>query len=440
MINPRLSAKDWTQPKVYRGALILGFVLAALGILLQRFDLALMGIPPLLVTSVAGHSRPKGRTIGHFEAPVPNTNAGLPLTTETNEKYHLALPGVDNVDAVQVRVYSPGHRPTTLVTKPGNLGLTFDSVRTGPHPTFTVQARGHGAFDLWQEQPWATVASETVGLPTNSPLGLMPAPARLRGLTGSRQSRRFGDGGDLRDIAPMRPGDSLRRVDWRATGRRSPELNQLYVRRTFSNAEGIAELVIDSRDDVGPDLETWRGSGDLRGDDLTSLDLARNAAASVAGALIATGDRVGLEDLAYQRRPVAAATGQRQLRRIQQALALSRPKGEPSKLLRPPRLPNDAVIYLFSTLLDDTPLTLASGWIDQGNVVIVIDTLPNVRTGRSANLAFAWRITQLERNLRLETLKAQGIPIVPWHSAGSVAPATEFAKVARAQAKTRGRR
>jgi len=448
--------KTWALPRAYWGALGTGFALAALGLLFSRFDLTLLGLPLLLCVLVAQQQRPTRRTIGQFSTP----NAGTyklqlfdgnysPVASDArvsdDAKFadeNDASYGVSNVnaEAVQLRVFSPGYRPTTLVALPRDFHLKLSSQRTGPHPTFTAHARGYGAFNLWEEEPWHAEATENFGLPTAHALGQLPSPTRLRGLTGARISRRLGDGGELRDIAPMRPGDSLRRVDWRATGKRSPNLDQLHVRRTFSNAEGIAELVIDSRDDVGPDLETWRGSGPLRVDDLTSLDLARHAAASVASALITVGDRVGLEDLAYQRRPVAAATGQRQLRRIQQALAVSAPHGEPAAVVRPPRLPGDAVIYLFTTLLDDTPLTLAAGWIEQGNPVIVVDTLPKVRPGRSGNLNLAWRITTLERSQRLATLRARSVPVIPWQTADSLIPATELTKIARAQAKTRGRR
>jgi len=426
--------RNWAAPGVYWGALGLGFGLAAFGLLMQRFDLVLIGMPLLLTLLLARKARPERRTQGEFRA------ASSEPTDVVAGPYVLSIPAAENAEYVQVRMYSPGHQTTTVVTEPRDLPLELNSKRTGPHSTFSAQARGYGHAGMWIEEAWDAQAPDAVGMPTSFALGLLPPPKKLRGLTGARHSRRIGDGGELRDIAPMRPGDSLRRVDWRATGRRSPELDQLYVRRTFSNAEGIAELVIDSRDDVGPDLETWRGTGVLRVDDVTSLDLARHAAASVAAALIAAGDRVGLEDLAHQRRPVASATGQRQLRRIQQALALSAPHGRPAEVVRPPRLPADAVIYLFSTLLDDTALKLTAGWVEQGNPVIVVDTLPRVRPGRVANLVLAWRIMTMEREDRIATLRSRAIPVIPWQAADSLVASTELTKIARAQAKTRGRR
>jgi uncharacterized protein (DUF58 family) len=416
---------------------VLGYALLVLGILFQRLDLALLGMPLLLAILMVPSLAPRRITSGEFQAAQPAKSSSI---TAGNTGYPLTIASTPGADTTQIRAFAPGHRPTTLVTNRSEIELFHDSKRTGPQPTFTVQGRSYSAFDVLVEEPWVAQGKDLLGLPTASPLSQLPAPNRLRGLTGARNSRRIGDGGELRDIATMRPGDSLRRVDWRATGRRSPELEQLYVRRTFSHAEGIAELVIDSRDDVGPDLETWRGSGPQRVDEHTSLDYARHAALSVATGLLAAGDRVGMEDLAFQRRPVAASSGQRQLRRIQQALASAAPHGEPTEVVRPPRLPADAVIYLFSTLLDDTPLTLVDGWIDQGNPVIVIDTLPQVKAGRNASLALAWRIITLEREYRVRVLASRGVPIIPWRQADSTIPAGELAKVARTQARARGRR
>ena len=117
----------------------------------------------------------------------------------------------------------------------------------------------------------------------------LPLPPRLRGLTGAHESRRPGEGGGLRDVHPYAPGDRLRRIDWRVTARRAPDLHELYVRREHALAEAVVMLVVDSRDDVGPDPTTWRGSTRPRREDPTSLDLARQAAASVAQAFLGHG-------------------------------------------------------------------------------------------------------------------------------------------------------
>jgi uncharacterized protein (DUF58 family) len=173
-------------------------------------------------------------------------------------------------------------------------------------------------------------------------------------------------------------------------------------------------LVIDSRDDVGPDLHTWRGTEPQRVDEPTSLDLARHAAASVASALITVGDRVGIEDLARRRRPLTPATGRRHLRRIVHALALAAPVGEPTKRVRPPQVPADSIVYLFTTLLDDAPLALVEQWTEQGIPVVVVDTLPAVQPVEERHLRLAWQVTRMERADRKHFLTARGIPVLRW--------------------------
>lgn len=405
-----------------------GVVVLAFGVLTGRADVALLGVPLVLAALLGHRSAPRGSTVLSFDGAGPAERAGT-LTDS------LRLAPAPGTESVQVRVFAPGHRPTVVVVpaEPERaLELRAESVRTGPNATFEVYARGYGELGASIEDPWALTASGRLVLPTATHLRRVPLPTRLRGLTGPRRSRRLGDGTELRDVHAMGPGDRMRRVDWRATARRSPGLDELYVRRTFATAEAGAVLVMDSRDDVGPDLHTWRGSEPLRVDEATSLDLARHAAASVATALVAHGDRVGLEDLAHRRRPLAPATGQRHLRRILHALALSAPVGEPSSRLRPPQLANDVIVYLFSTLLDDAPLALVRGWCEQGVPVVVVDTLPGVHPVTERHLRLAWRITAMERTDRTRELEALGVPVVRWTGQERERTTERFEALARA--------
>ncbi|MFD2024799.1 DUF58 domain-containing protein [Promicromonospora aerolata] len=222
-------------------------------------------------------------------------------------------------------------------------------------------------------------------------------------------------------------------MDWRTTARRSPDLDTLYVRRTYATAEASAVLVVDSRDEVGPDVRTWRGYGTLRVDEPTSLDLARHAAASVAHALVEAGDRVGLEDLARRRRPLPPAAGRRHLRRLIHGLALAHPTDRASgHRVRPPQLPADAIVYLFTTLLDDEPLHLVRTWRTAGHPVVVIDTLPDVHPVIENHLAIAWHIARLEREDRIAALDGEGVPLVPWAGSERDQATVRFQALARA--------
>ena len=434
---PPVAHPEWHPTRAVALAGAAGVVVLAAGVLLGRADVALLGVPLVLGALAAHGSAPSGGTELSFVDAGPEDAAPQDAGPEARPgtiAETLRVRAADGAEAVQVRVHAPGHRPAVVVvpaTGTRDLRVSLDSVRTGPSPAFEVYARGHGVLGAHTEDTWVLRGRERLVLPEASRLQRVPLPTRLRGLTGPRRSRRLGDGTELRDIHPMGPGDRLRRVDWRATARMSPDLDQLFVRRTLATAEAGAVLVMDSRDDVGPDLHTWRGSEPLRVDEATSLDLARHAAASVAAALVANGDRVGLEDLARRRRPLAPATGQRHLRRILHALALSAPVGEPAERLRPPQLPNDVIVYLFTTLLDDAPLALVRSWREQGVPVVVVDTLPGVHPVRERHLRLAWRITSMERADRTRELEALGVPVVRWTGQERVRAARRFEELVR---------
>nr|WP_239579853.1 DUF58 domain-containing protein [Microlunatus panaciterrae] len=262
-------------------------------------------------------------------------------------------------------------------------------------------------------------------LPAAKPLRQLPLPFRLQGLTGAHNSRRAGDGGDLHDINLFQPGDRLRRIDWRVTARRgqtpaaagpgSARLTDLYVRRTFATADATVMLVLDSRDEVGPDISNWSGATEVRQDQATSLDVAREAAASLARRFLDGGDRVGLEDLGRMRRPVPPAGGRQQLRRLVHHLALAQPEGEPKPRRRAPRLPSGALIIVFSTFLDDDVARLAWLWRQSGHRVIAVDVLPRLEGGSlPPRLHTAYRIIRMERGDRLRALAGTGVELVHW--------------------------
>ncbi|MGC3994324.1 MAG: DUF58 domain-containing protein [Propionicimonas sp.] len=419
----------WRDGGLHDAAVVAGVVLLIAGLLFGRADVALLGVPALLAT-VLGRTRPPGERLTLAEEAAVGEAAGVIESTVQ----------VRGGELVHARASAAGHRPTEFVARTAGEGgrsfrLRLASVRTGPQETAVVDVRAYEG--VWEHDPLAVGGARRLVLPSSMRLGGVPVPRSLRGVTGPRVSRRFGDGNELRDVHPFQPGDRLRRIDWRATARRSPDLATLYVRRTFADAEAAVMLVVDSRDDVGPDVRTWRGYSEQRVDEATSLDLARHAAASVARALVEHGDRVGLIDMARESRPVPPATGRRHLRRVLHGLALAHPVGQPSARVRPPQVPGDTLVYLFSTVLDDAAAQLVRTWRSLGHQVVVVDTLPDVRPVTEPHLAIAWRIVRMERQMRLDRLAREGVPIVSWAGSGRLRSAASLEALARVAARKR---
>lgn len=402
--------RGWTTTPALAAAVAAGVALLGLGLVAGRADVALLGAPLVLAGAWAHRGRPSAEVTARLVA-----DDGPVLAGDVAARLDVTVPG--DVPLVHLRVAAPGHHDTEVVLAGGEdraVPLRLRTVRTGPQETFRADLRAYGDGGAWDQAPTTVSGRRRLVLPGTRPLGRVPLPDRLRGLTGPHTSRRLGDGDELRDVHPFQPGDRTRRIDWRATARRSPDLATLHVRRTLAQAEATAVLVLDSRDDVGPDLRTWRGSTEPRVDEPTSLDLARNAAASVARALVDAGDRVGLDDLATRRRPLPPAGGRRHLRRLLHGLALAHPVGAPAVRVRPPQVPADAVVYLFTTVLDDEPVRLAREWRETGHRVVLVDVLPAVRPVAETHMHLAWRISSLERENRLAALGRLGVPVVRW--------------------------
>ncbi|MEA5118993.1 MAG: DUF58 domain-containing protein [Propionicimonas sp.] len=425
----RLPVPQTWRPVGLDAAAIAGVVLFGIALASGRPDVALLGVPALLA-AVFSRTRPPSEPLSVAEEPSAPEAAGSIESMIRVTGGEIAL----------VRAAAAGHRQVSFVAAvpaggERRLRLRLASVRTGLQETAIADVRGHDG--IWENDLRSVGGSGRLVLPSSLRLGRVPVPRRLRGLTGLRPSRRFGDGSELRDVHPFAPGDRLKRIDWRTTARRSPNLDTLYVRRSFADAEAVVMLVVDSRDDVGPEVRSWRGFSEQRVDEPTSLDLARHAAASVARALVETGDRVGLVDLGLDARPLPPASGRRHLRRVLHGLALARPVGQPHPTVRPPQLPADALVYLFSTVLDQAAVQLTRTWRSLGHPVILIDTLPDVRPVTEPHLALAWRVVRMERQVRLDELAREGVPIVRWAGPARSDAAAKLDALARAAARQR---
>lgn len=410
-----------------------GVILLVVGLITRRSDVAILGVPLIVGLVWTWIHRPSGA------AQVQIYGASMAQPGEVRAQVDLeATPGVGTG---HLRVRAQGYRATEVLVdlaQPRTIELAMWTVRTGRRAVFDIDYLSGTADNLLRSGPLSAGPIEITVLPKARPVRELPLPFRLQGMTGPHVSRRPGDGDDLHDIDLFRPGDRLRRIDWRVTARRlAPGLgvSDLYVRRTLSMADASVMLVLDSRDDIGPDVATWGDSAAVRQDEATSLDLAREAAASIARRYLDLGDRVGLEDLGRLRRPVAPAGGRQQFHRLAQQLAWSVPEGEPKPRRRPPRLPSGALILVFSTFLDDEAARLAQIWRHAGHRVVAIDVLPTLVTHHlTSRLATAHRIVAMERNDRLTELSRTGVELVRWHgdpAAGSAAVDVALTALAR---------
>ncbi len=440
-------SEGWSRSRAAGAGAVASAVLLIAGGVFGRPDVAVLGAAPLIAAAWTVWRQPSGQLTVRVEAwsgaepagagqdgpdeEPPGSGEGEAPVAGAAVRARVLLDAPAGADTALLGVRRAGRDVAELLVRVDgrrSLPLLVRTVRTGPQEVATVEAQAIGPGAASISEPTDPVGRTAMVLPGPSALRDLPLPPRLRGLTGAHTSRRPGEGGDLRDVHQFAPGDRLRRIDWRVTARRAPDLRELYVRREHALAEAVVLLVVDSRDDVGPDPRTWRGAEGPRAQDATSLDLGRHAAASLAQGYLGAGDRVGLDDLGARRRPLPPGGGRRQLDRIRHALAVTRPEGDPPKRLRPPQIPSGALVVVFSTFLDDEASRVAGQWRQAGHRVIAVDVLPELREGHLDDRErLALRLVRLAREDRLAGLADLDVEIVHWRDD----PAVGLAGLAR---------
>lgn len=409
--------RSWIPAHGLSGAMVVGVLFQGAGLVLARVDLAILGLPFLLVAAAA---------LGAWPGRIPDKPVSVDLTPATDGAelaFVLSVPSSLGVEGVSLRVGVFGDRGDEFLLTEGSaqsLRGLLPVLHSGPQELFRIDHRLLGRDALLLASQAEVVRVSRVIPPAHVTLASLPLPRRLLGLTGTHDSSRPGEGGNFHDIHPFVPGDRLRRIDWKTTARRGRFTGDLYVRRASATSEATVVIVMDSRDDVGEQVAEWQRNRPAQ-KGIGSLDLAREAAASLAAAYVRAGDRVGFNDLAGSARMVAPGGGGRQLRRLQQAIALTQqPSGGPTHRRRLPILPAGAIVYVLSTFLDDEIGRMAALWRRAGHRVIAVEALPAARFDRTTRTErIAHRILLMERGDRIRSLAAQGVEFLTWQESDS---------------------
>ncbi|MDQ4213007.1 DUF58 domain-containing protein [Microbacterium sp. ASV81] len=397
----------WRRTPVLALALAGAVLSAGLGLLFGRPDVIALGLP-LALAAVWALLRP----------PVaPSVDLALTLEADASEDSSVAgtIEAATAAEWIQLAVDQGGERTGEAETGPADpIRTRTRLLHSGPGEALAVTARAMHHDGLWMSEPTPRLRAMWNAAPVVRRIAGLPVSPRLSGLHGAHEGVRPGSGGDFRDIHPFAPGDELRRVDWRATARLARRPGDLLVRRTNALSESSAVIVLDTADDLGEVAATW-GQGASARSGVTSLDLGREAALSLAAAAVDGGDRVAFHALAPGGRSVRGGSGSRHLERLRGVIASTGVSGDGSRYRRTPPMPPGSIVFVLSTFFDGAAADLALRWRASGHAVVAIDVLPVPRADRlTAAQGLAMRTLLLERAGMFADLRGAGIDVVAW--------------------------
>lgn len=402
-----VGAVGWRRTPVIAVGSLGAALLAGVGLTFSRPDVIGIGLPLALTAVWAVWGRPRdGETTvtlraeaADIDEPVVRTTADIELAAEW----------------AQVAVEQEGRRTGLADVRPGSGALRARTrlQHSGPVELLALTVRGTAMDGAWVTAPGPRSSIVWNAAPGARRVERLPVAARLGGLHGTHEGRRLGQGGDFHDIHPFVPGDELRRVDWRATARAARRPGELLVRRRNALSESSVVLAVDTAEELGTAVAAW-GTTDPDRSGVTSLDLAREAALSVATAAIESGDRVAYHALSPGGQSVPSGGGRRQLALVRASIAATG-KNEDTSYRRSPIIPPGSVVFVLSTFADGVAARLATGWRAAGHAVVAVDVLPAPDTARLTRAQHvALRMLLAERADILAELRGAGVQVIAW--------------------------
>ena len=231
---------------------------------------------------------------------------------------------------------------------------------------------------------------------------------RPRNWPGETPTRRAGQGTEYYGIREYIPGDSLRRVNWKASAR----FGRLMLNQYMNEAGGETVVVLDFR------------SGSMVGTPPdTTLAYSVRAAAALSYRLLRDRNRVGLLGVGRKLTKVPPGFGRRQFERILAGLITTEASEDDWSIdLFPYYISlyysRMVQVVLVSPLIDYRPIYLISEMVRKGYDVLVMSPSPveldEPRRGESRTLKLARELALMDRNQKLASLRKHA-RVVDWN-------------------------
>ena len=299
-----------------------------------------------------------------------------------------------------------GRNPVALRLARGErreLDFTVRAARWGGHVLGPAYVRARDPLGLLVWETAAATRPELRVFPREDALRRILQPRQTQVLAGNEVSRRKGEGIEFADIRPWATGDPLKRVNWRASARRS----ELWVNESHPEQNTDVILFVDSFAEA-----RLGGEG--------TLDLAARAVATLADAYVHRRDRVGLISFGGILRWLVPGTGLVQFYRIVDALldtqiVLSYYWKEIDVIPRR-TLPPSALVIALSPLLDGRSVGALLDLRARGYDLAVVDVSPVsfITRPKGGVDAIAYDIWTLRRDALRHRLQRAGVAVAEW--------------------------
>jgi uncharacterized protein (DUF58 family) len=310
---------------------------------------------------------------------------------------------------------APEKNPRTLHVSDGRrreLEYRVSCTRWGAFRVGRVYLRTTDVFGFFRHEDAFDRRQPLKVYPTEEVVRELLRPLETQVFAGNHVARERGEGIEFADLRRFVPGDLVRRVNWRASARRS----ELWVNEHHAERNADVVLFLDSF------AEAKRGGEG-------TLDRALRAAATLAARYLRQKDRVGFVTYGGMLNWLLPSTGAGQLYRIIDAMldteiVLSYAwKGVdvvPRRTL-PPR----SLILALSPLLDDRAAAALLDLRGRGFDLVVIEVSPlgfmPEPKGEVEELAL--RIWRLRREAVRGRFERAGVPVAVWGDETSLAVA-----------------
>jgi uncharacterized protein (DUF58 family) len=413
-------------PKLGAYAALAGTGLLA-ALVLGRPELAALAAPFAVVLAAGLSLAQEPRVRARLELDRERQVEGEEVTAYLELHAERAVPGLellldlpDGVEAVgpnpQLRRLAHGERP--------ELELPLRCAHWGAYLVGDLLLRARDRFGLLVFEQALDLRQPLKVYPRGETLEKLLRPLETQTFAGTQTPRTRGEGIEFADLRPFVPGDRVRRVNWRATARRGePWVNETHPERNT---------------DVVIFLDTF---AEARQGATGTLDLAVEAAGSLAGHYIREKDRVGLVAFGGVLNWLTVSSGVVQLYRVLDSLLdaeifLSY-AWKNIDVLPARTLPPNALVLALTPLLDERTMRALVDLRARGFDVAVVDIspVPFVTQGSGPLDDLAYRLWLLRREALRSSYLRLGVPVVEWRKDAPLQAALEEVRAFRRHAR-----